>query len=352
MGVFIAVLAGIVYNLGVLVMKRAVSRLPVDQPLRFSFLRSPLWVLGFALQFVVGVPLNFLAVALVGPVLVPGLMAVGLVVLALAAVLTGLEKPRWKDFAGVTLLVLAVFGFGLSRLAVDTMATSPRDPALLLRAILFLGAVVVLILVCTAAARGGRGAESVVGIIFGVQSGLLYTIGNIGVGFVSGAAGRLGRGQADGLEILVGAVALSIAAAGSALGVLTTQHALRHGRVVVTVALQNAIGMIVPMGLFFLVYRPFVPTAGQLGFVSAGSAFLIAGILLLTGRLEGSIPGAQPRDALRPSAPESWGHATGRMRGDGPAAQARGVNKMQPNVHVTSAPDRRTAVPRGTGRRR
>ncbi len=117
-----------------------------------------------------------------------------------------------------------------------------------------------------------------------------------------GAAGRLGHAPADGLEILVGAVALSIAAAGSALGVLTTQHALRHGRVVVTVALQNAIGTIVPLGLFFLVYRPFVPTSGQLGLVGAGSVFLIAGILLLTGRLEGAIPGAPPRNALRPRA--------------------------------------------------
>ncbi len=333
LGVFTAVLAGIVYNLGVLVMKRAISRLPMDRPLRFSFLQSPLWIAGLALQFVMGVPLNFLAVGLIGPVLVPGLMAVGLVVLALAAVLTGVEKPRWTDFAGVTLLVLAVFGFGLSRLAVDITATSPRDPVLLLRALLFLGAVVVLILVCTAAARAARGAESVAGILFGVQSGLLYTIGNISAGFVAGVVVRLGRGPADGLEILVGAIAIAIAAGGSSLGVITTQHALRHGRVVVTVALQNAIGMLVPMGLFFLVYRPFAPTAGQLAFVGVGSVFLIAGILLLTGRLEGSTGSkgtagspkgneSQRRAATTGSPPRPRGRALHRMRGDGPTAQA------------------------------
>ncbi|MGA2975421.1 MAG: hypothetical protein ABSF77_08950 [Spirochaetia bacterium] len=286
LGISTAVLAGIVYNLGVLVMKRAVSRLPRDRPLGASFLRSPLWIAGLALQFAVGVPLNFVAVLLIGPALVPGLMAVGLVVLALAAVLTGMERPRWTDFAGVTLFVLAVFGFSLSRLAVDTTATSPRDPALLLRGLSFIGAEVVLILGCTAAVRAARGVESAAGVLFGVQSGLLYSLGASSAGFVTGVVGRLGRGPVDSLEILIGAAALFITAAGSALGVLATQHALRHGRVVVTVALQNAIGMIVPLGLFFLVYRPFLPTAGEIAFVSAGSVFLIAGILLLTRRLE------------------------------------------------------------------
>jgi hypothetical protein len=291
LGISTALLAGIVYNLGVLVMKRAVSRLPRDRPLGASFLRSRLWIAGLALQLAVGVPLNFVAVGLIGPVLVPGLMAVGLVVLALAAVLTGVERPRWTDFVGVTLLVLAVSGFSLSRLAVDTAATSPRDPVLLLRAALFIGVGVILVLGCAAAARAARGRESVAGVLFGLQSGLLYSLGNICVGFVSGVVGRLGRGPADGLEILVGAVAFSITVAGSALGVLATQHALRHGRVVVTVALQNAIGMLVPLGLFFLVYRPFRPTPNQIVSVIAGSVFLIAGILLLTSRLEEPAPG-------------------------------------------------------------
>jgi len=288
LGIATAILAGIVNNLGVLAMKRAVSRIPRDRPLRGSFLRSPLWLAGFALQFIVGVPLNFVAVGLIGPFLVPGLMAVGLVVLAIAAVLSGDERVRWTDFAGVILLVLAVFGFSMSRLAVDTAATSPRDPVLLLRASLFVGGLVIVILGTSVAGRAARGSPSLAGILFAVQSGFLYTLGNIGAGFVSGVAGRLGRGQADGLEILVAAVALAIAAGGSALGVLTTQHALRHGRVVVTVALQNAIGMIVPMGLFFLVYRPFRPTAGALAFVSAGSVFLIVGVLFLTKRLSGA----------------------------------------------------------------
>ena len=173
-----------------------------------------MWVAGFALQFVLGVPLNFLAVGLVGPVLVPGLMAVGLVVLALAAVLTGVEKPRWKDFSASRSSSLRFSGSDCPT-GGRHHGNLSRDPVLLLRALLFLGAVVVLILGCTAAARAARGVESVAGILFGVQSGLLYTIGNISAGFVPGVVGRLGRGPADGLEILVGAIAIAIAAGGT-----------------------------------------------------------------------------------------------------------------------------------------
>ena len=186
LGIATAVLAGIVNNLGVLAMKRSVSRIPADRPMRLSFLRSPLWMAGFALQFLLGVPLNFLAVGLIGPFLVPGLMAVGLVVLAVAAVITGDERPRWTDFAGVTLFVLAVFGFSLSRLVVDTAAISPRDPVLLLRAALFVAGVLVLVAVPSIVGRVARASPSVAGILFAVQGGFLYTLGNIGAGFVSG----------------------------------------------------------------------------------------------------------------------------------------------------------------------
>ena len=81
------------------------------------------------------------------------------------------------------------------------------------------------------------------------------------------------------------AVSLAIVIVGNVLAVIASQHALRHSRAVLAIALQNAISQIVPIGLFFLVYRPFRPGAGSIALVAAAAAALIAGIALLTGRL-------------------------------------------------------------------
>lgn len=81
-GVTAAIAAGITFNLGMLIQKPAVAKTTAGSSLIRQLIRSPLWLGGFALQFIIGMPLNMLAQSLIGPAIIPGLMAVGLVVLA------------------------------------------------------------------------------------------------------------------------------------------------------------------------------------------------------------------------------------------------------------------------------
>ena len=294
-GIAAAVAAGIADHVGILIQKSAVGRVHGGPKLMRSLLKSPLWLSGFALQFFMGAPLNVLSIGLIGPAIVPGLMSIGLVVLALGAILIQKERVKPKEIVGIASVILAVAAFGLSRLSIDVNAVSMSDPALLTRAGAFAGALAAIALICTHIARripSGSGGQSVsakraesAAALHAVRAGLLYNLGNLGVGFVTAGIARFGNGIFVPAEIFVSLIAISFAAAGSLLGLSATQHALAHGRAAIAIPLQNGVAQILPVFVFFLVYRTYVPTAESFVFLGAAGALLVAGAILLTSRL-------------------------------------------------------------------
>ena len=82
LGVAVAILCGVVNNVGVLLQKKVVNDVPPEargQGFLKRLLKHPLWLLGLFLQIGVGTATFMIAVDLIGPALVPGLMASGLV---------------------------------------------------------------------------------------------------------------------------------------------------------------------------------------------------------------------------------------------------------------------------------
>jgi hypothetical protein len=138
-----------------------VGRTPKGVPLMRSLLKSPVWIAGFVLQFILGTALYTLSVGLVGPAIVPGLMSIGLVVL----------------------------------------------------------------------------------------------------------------------------VAIAVTVTGNLCGIAATWYALANGRATMAIPLQNAVTQVLPAGVFFLVYRPYVPAAESFVFLGAAGALPITGVVLLMGRL-------------------------------------------------------------------
>ncbi len=121
-GVAAALAAGAAYNVGQLAQKIAVNRLPAERARAGAgfvagLLRSPLWLVGFGVVFLVGTPLNIVAAAWLGPAILPGLMSLGLVVLTVGAVTVAGERLGAADVAGVALVMAGIALIGLSHLA-------------------------------------------------------------------------------------------------------------------------------------------------------------------------------------------------------------------------------------------
>lgn len=296
LGVAAAIIAGLAFNVGLLIQKAAVGRASRDTPLMRSLLKSPVWISGFALQFILGTPLYTLSVGLIGPAIVPGLMSIGLIVLALGAVVIQRERLVPKEIVGIVLVMLAVALFGFTRLSIDVHAASMKNPDLLARAGLFSAVLLAIAFVCAGAARrltASAGARAVgagarvesSAALHAARGGVWYNLGNLGLGFITAGLARFGAGAFDPWEIAIFLAAVALTIAGNLYGIAATQHALALGRAAVAIPLQNAVTQVLPVAVFFLVYHPYAPSAASLAFLGAAGMLLFAGVVLLTGRL-------------------------------------------------------------------
>ena len=293
LGIAAAVIAGLAFNVGVLIQKEAVTRAPKGRALMWHLVRNRVWLGGFALQFSIGTPLYMLAVGLIGPALVPGLMVIGLVVLAVGAVRIQKERMTGAEMLGIAFIVLAVAALGLTGLSIDVFGVSMKDPKLLVRSFLFTAGLIVTALVCALLASRreersdkpeGRRAETAA-TLHAVRAGIWYSLGNLGLGFVLAGLSRFKNLIFDPAEVLIFLAAVALTVAGNVIGIAGTQHALSRGRAAIAIPLQNCITQILPVGIFFLVYRPYTPEAGSFIFLGIGAVLLAAGAILLTAKL-------------------------------------------------------------------
>ena len=303
-GVAAALAAGAAFSIGQLAQKIAVNRLDAlsaeapaigseSAPRRgfvAGLLRSPLWLIGFAVVFLVGTPLNIVAAAWLGPAILPGLMSLGLVVLAVGAVAVAGEHLGAADVAGIVLVMAGIALIGLSHLAVDVASASLHAPALLARLTGFTAGTSVLGAVGLAAAAGpaARGAR---GPLRALASGLFFSGSNLWLAeflnaigpWLSGAPIREGLGLA--------AVAACLMIASSGMGTVATQYAYRVGDASRLVPIQMVPSQIVPIMAFVLVFRCTAPSAAAVPLAAGGAALVLAGAGLLAGRQAGARAG-------------------------------------------------------------
>jgi drug/metabolite transporter (DMT)-like permease len=287
LGVASAIVAGIAVNAGILVQKAAIARLSADRPLMRSLLRSPAWIAGLAVQLVIGSPLYVISLGLIGPAVVPGLMSIGLVVLAVGSVRLYRERLDIREAVGVGLVILAVASFGLTHLAIDVLAVPITDGGLLLRSGAYTAALAVAGAGCGVAA--GRARKRARGdmeaVLHAVRAGVFYSMGNLWLGFCAAGLAGFAGGVVDRSTVVVFLLAVLLTAVGNLVGVVALQQALARGRASIAVPLQNGVSQVLPVLVFFLVYRPYVPGAGSLGLLGAAGILLVAGVTLLTRRL-------------------------------------------------------------------
>jgi hypothetical protein len=278
-GALLAVASGAVLNLGVLIQKKAVNLVPADGAnLMARLIRDRKWVGGLLLQFVVGTPMYAAAQIFIGPALIPGLMATGLVVLALGSPLVAGESLRTRDFVAVGIVVVAVALFGLSRLSIDLGKVDVLAGTLALR---FVGmtvaaSVLAAVLYLLSGIRAGWRGNLVI-----LASGLLYALGNLWLGATMGALSRIVEGGRATALIAGGAAALAVVIATNVVSMVWTQTAFQHGKAATLMPLQQVPIQIVPAVSYFAVFLMSPPAPSSPFLVVAGVALIVAGSTIL-----------------------------------------------------------------------
>ncbi len=292
LGVILAVLSGIVHNSGMLLQKKAVNDVVAAGRPRFyrSLLRHPVWLTGLLLGMGLGTTLFLLAQALIGPALIPGLMASGLVVLVLGSVGILREGLALSEGAGILLLVAGVYLLGLSGVAIDLREYDVLAASFLGRAALYSAVALGAIAALEATRRLGRRRGSASGLALAVVSGLHYSLSNFWVGPFVAVVMRIFAGELSAPVLGMFAWCALILPATNVFGIGRLQAAFRTCRASRAVPLQQVPVQVGPAFVYLAVFRMRPPSTAAVLLLGAGIVLILSSSFLLGGR-QGALAG-------------------------------------------------------------
>ena len=279
-GVALAIASGVAHNIGIVLQKKVVNQIAADRQGFFSRLvRHPLWLAGFVIHMGLGSALFLLAQVRLGPALIPGLMAAGLVFLVLGSIWILKEQLGAAEITGILLLIVAITLLGLSRLTIDVEDFDVLAPGFILRSALFSLVIGALILILELLARRMTRYR---GSALAISSGLLYVLSNFWVGPFMGAVLRIFKGIFTLPVIALFVTGSAILVVTNMYGIARLQLAFRIANASLAIPIQQIPIQTAPALVYLAVFRLSAPsTVSVLMFCLAvvliiGSAFVLA----------------------------------------------------------------------------
>ncbi|MCG3253832.1 MAG: hypothetical protein KAX09_08285, partial [Candidatus Heimdallarchaeota archaeon] len=111
LGIILALAGGIANNSGALLQKFAINKIPKEERetgFYKKLFKSPYWVIGLILIMGASGALITLAQLYIGGALIPGLMAVGMIVLTIGAVKLLGEKLKLAEYIGIFIMIIGI----------------------------------------------------------------------------------------------------------------------------------------------------------------------------------------------------------------------------------------------------
>jgi hypothetical protein len=244
-------------------------------------LRRPLWVVGILLELGLSTVFFLLAQVYIGPALIPGLAATGLIVLAVGSAWIVREVLGFGELLGIAFLIASAVLLGYSRLSIDLADYEILDRGFLRRAGVFSAAVTALFFLFRLLRRKTRRAS-----LHAVSSGLLYVLSNFWVGPFTGAVLRLFRGQLALPVWAMFAFGSAVLVVTNLFGIAELQRAFRGSRAAVAAPLQTLPTQIAPALMYLLVFRLPPPSREALWLFVLAAALIVASSFLLGSRRE------------------------------------------------------------------
>lgn len=287
LGIVAAILSGALHAFGAILQKGAVNRIPAagrDNGFMRRLLRTPAWLLGLALSFGIGTVFNLLAQRLIGPALVPGLTASGMLILAVAAVRLIGERLRTLEVVGILLLVIGTGLLGGSRLEIPAREVNLLDQGLLVRIGWFTAGLGACWLASFWLAR--RAPARSRGLWMAVSGGFPFSLSNLWILPMLLTIGGVFTGTALMLELLLFVVACVMLVGTNAAGIRQTQEAYKFAQASKVQPIQQIPTQIAPILLYFFVFRRTVSGAALLMVPAAVAMIITAGFFLSERKAE------------------------------------------------------------------
>lgn len=279
-GVFLAIISGILNSVGLILQKQAINEIPAEAKLMRSLVKMPRWVMGFIIYMVIATVTYMLAQAYIGPTLIPGLMASGLIVLAIGSVKIVKEELNPSEIFGIFLLIGAIAFIGFSSMEINITLINFLDIELIIRITIFTISIVILSLTCEILQI--KNIQK--GISFAIFSGLMYGLSNFWISPLLATIVHVLNGTFQFMELIIFIFACVILILANIFALTELQRSLRVAQASNMIPIQQIPVQVIPPFYFLVVYLLPLPTIFSIVFLLAGIAMIIVSIFLLGKR--------------------------------------------------------------------
>lgn len=287
-GVVLAILSGVLNQTGQILQKKAVNNLPEEiRKSRFmrTLLRNPLWLTGLVMSMGAGTACFMIAQDYIGPALVPGLMASGLIVLALGSVWMNGESLDFFEITGIVLMIIGIALLGFSRLEIkgETVIASLETTGTLMRIAVFSLSLAALWIILHLAALKSGGRK---GIVMAVSNGFPFSISNLWIAPLVAVIFLVLAGKGSISQTVIFVIASIILVGTNVIGMWQTQECFRFGQASNIIPVQQVPVQIAPILVYFYVFALQAPDSASVVCMLSGVALIIISGFLLGRRQE------------------------------------------------------------------
>lgn len=268
-GIIIALVSGCIKSVGHVIQKKVIVDIPEESKLMRSLIRNKIWVFGLILDMGIGTIFFFIAQSFIGPVLVPGLIDIGLIVLAIGSVKIIGDSLKKEEILAIAFIILAVFLLSFSELDVKTSEINLLDIGFLIRLTIYSTTLFTLSILFEVFQKKNQKYK---GLLLAILSGFMFAISNVWVGIMMGV---ISQGFSNPGHIILFILSSIILPLTNALGIIKINQAFKEGKAHVMIPVQQIPLEITPIIIYFVVFLLPSPKIYSLPFI------IIAGVLLI-----------------------------------------------------------------------
>ena len=251
-GVTFAILSGIINNLGAVLQKKVVNdKSDEDSKLMKNLIKSPLWLMGLLMQLAIGSVFFILAQLYIGPALIPGLMAAGLIVLVIGSVYIVGESLEKVEIIGILLMILGITFLGFSELSIDIVNTNLMDLAFVANVVVFTVVFSLIAIICEIIAKKDK---RLFGILLAISSGCMFALSNFWISPLMSVFAKVFEETASWGELIWFISAAIILPLVNLIGIARIQTAFTKGQASNLIPIQQVPIQISPITVYFFVF--------------------------------------------------------------------------------------------------
>ncbi|MBA7512656.1 hypothetical protein ES705_04664 [subsurface metagenome] len=271
-GVMFAIISGIINNLGTVLQKKVVNdKSDEDSKLLKYLIKSPLWLIGLLMQLVIGSVFFMLAQLYIGPALISGFMAAGLIVLVIGSVYIVGESLKKVEIIGILLMILGITFLGFSELSIDIVNTNLMDLAFVANVVVFTVVFSLIAIICEIIAKKDK---RLFGILLAISSGCMFALSNFWISPLMSVFAKVFEETASWGELIWFISAAIILPLVNIIGIARIQTAFTEGQASNLIPIQQVPIQISPIIVYFFVFLLAAPSI-------ISTIYMLVGIILI-----------------------------------------------------------------------